>query len=129
MPSKDKVSVTARITENDYKRLESIATLENITVSALLKLCVDGILSGDIEVEKGELKIGVDPIGYAVSDDFEDSFSRRVEQRFDVLREREYPEEYIEAMKDEIINGIESRVGMLPKRFDKRKIKDSECGC
>lgn len=129
MPSKDKVSVTARITENDYKRLESIATLENITVSALLKLCVDGILSGDIEVEKGELKIGVDPIGYAVSEDFEDNFSRRVNQRFDVLREREYPEEYIEAMKDEIVNGIESRVGMLPKRFDKRKIKDSECGC
>lgn len=129
MPSKDKVSVTARITENDYKRLESIATLENITVSALLKLCVDGILSGDIEVEKGELKIGVDPIGYAVSNDYEDDFSRRVEQRFDVLREREYPEEYIEAMKDEIINGIESRVGMLPKKFDKRKIKDSECGC
>ena len=129
MPSKDKVSVTARITENDYKRLESIATLENITVSALLKLCVDGILSGDIEVEKGELKIGVDPIGYAVSNDFEDDFGRRVEQRFDVLREREYPEEYIEAMKDEIVNGIESRVGMLPKKFDKRKIKDSECGC
>lgn len=87
MPSKNKVSVTARVTEEDGKRLESIATLANISISALMKLLVDGVLSGDIEVEKGELKIGVDPIGYAVSEDFEDSFGRRIDMKLDRLRD------------------------------------------
>lgn len=126
MPSKNKVSVTARITEEDEEKLESIATLANISVSALMKLLVDGILSGDIEVEKGELKIGVDPIGYAVSEDFEDSFGRKVDSKFNKLRDRGYPENFIYLMKEQILNGIDGQIDMLPKKFDVRRVRDND---
>lgn len=129
MPSKNKVSLTARVTEDDAKKFECIATLANISSSALMKLLVDGVLNGDIEVEKGELKLGVDPIGYAVCDDLDTPFGQKVDRKFDRLRERGYPERFIYSMKEQILNGIDSQIDMLPKKFDARRMKDSDCGC
>ena len=85
MSSKKKVSLTARITEDEYNRLESMANVENITLSALVKLFVSNVLNGDIVIEKGELKMGVDPIGYAVSEDDLVENLRYKELRFDKL--------------------------------------------
>lgn len=129
MPSKNKVSLTARVTEDDAKKFESIATLANISSSALMKLLVDGVLSGDIEVEKGEIKLGVDPIGYAVCDDLDTPFGQKVDRKFDRLRERGYPENFIYSMKEQILNGIDSQIDMLPKKFDARRMRDSDIGC
>ena len=129
MPSKNLVSVGAKISELENEALMRVANRENISVSAILRLCVGGIMSGEIDVEKGELKIGVNPNGCAVCDDFyEDDFEKRVNRRFDRLRERGYPEHFIEAMKEEILNGIDSRIDMLPKKFDARKQRE-KWGC
>lgn len=129
MPSKNQITVGAKISEIENECLVRLANRENISVSAILKLCIGGIMSGDIDIEKGELKIGVNPIGYAVCDDFyADDFGRKVEKKFDRLREREYPEEVIDMLKAEILAGIDNRIDMLPKKFDRRKMRDGDVG-
>lgn len=129
MPSKNKVSVTARISEDEMKRLDLTANSANISISALLKLLINAIINHDIEVEKGELKLGVDPIGYAVSEELDTPFGQKVDQKFDKLRERGYPENFIYSMKEQILSGIDTQIDMLPKKFDARRMKDSDCGC
>lgn len=130
MPSKNQVSVGAKISEVENEALLKIANRENISISAILKICIGGVLSGDIGIEKGELKIGVDTHNHADYDDFDlDDFGKRVEKKFDRLREREYPEDVIHMMKEEILAGIDARIDMLPKRFDRRRIKDNYGGC
>lgn len=130
MPSKNQVTVGAKISEIENETLVRLANRENISVSAILKLCIGGILSGEIDIEKGELKIGVNPIGYADYDDFySDDFGRKVEKKFDRLRERGYPEDVIHVMKEEILAGIENRIDMLPKKFDRRRLRDTDGGC
>ena len=129
MPSKKQITVGAKISEIENECLIRLSNRENISVSAILKLCIGGIMSGDLDIEKGELKIGVNPIGCAVSDNFySDDFGSKVEKKFDRLREREYPEEVIDMLKAEILAGIDSRIDMLPKKFDRRRIKDSDIG-
>lgn len=124
MPSKDKKVISAKISENEFQVLEAYANMHNISISAIICLCVKGILDGDIEVEKGELKLGVNPIGYAVCDDLETSFGRRVDRKLDKLRERGYPETFIESLKEQMLSGLEAQIDMLPKKFDSRKMRE-----
>lgn len=128
MPSKDKKVIGIKVSENEYQQIETYANTHNISVSALIRLYITEILNGTIEVEKGELKLGVNPNGYAVYDEFDTPFGKRLDRKFDRLRERGYPEKYIEQMKEEILNGVESRIDMLPKKYDSRRVKD-DCGC
>lgn len=129
MPSRNKVSVTARISEDEMKRLDLVASSANISISALMKLLVGAVINQDIEVEKGELKLGVEPIGYAVCDDSDTPFGQKVDRKFEKLRERGYPENFIYSMKEQIISGLDSQIDMLPKRFDARRMRDTEYGC
>lgn len=128
MPSKDKKVIGIKVSENEYQQIETYANTHNISVSALIRLCITEILNGTIEVEKGELKLGVNPNGYAVYDEFGTPFGQKLVRKFDRLRERGYPEKYIEQMKEEILNGVESRIYTLPKKYDSRRVRD-DCGC
>jgi hypothetical protein len=129
MPSKKYITIGARVSEKEFSEIELITNRENISVSALVKLLIGAVINGDIQLEKGELKMCVDTHNHAVCDDFyEDEFGKRVDKKFDRLRERGYPEHFIESMKEEILNGIESRIDMLPKKFDARKQKEN-WGC
>ena len=128
MPSKDKKVIGIKVSENEYQQIETYANTHNISVSALIRLYITEILNGTIEVEKGELKLGVNPNGYAVYDEFDTPFGQKLDRKFDRLRERGYPEKYIEQMKEEILNGVESRIDMLPKKYDSRRVRD-DCGC
>lgn len=128
MSDKGKKVISAKINVDEAEWLEKYADTHNISISALMKLFIDSLVHGEMVVEKGELKTVVDPIGYAVSDDFEDRFGLKVDRKFDKLRKRGYPERFIEAMKEQILNGIDSQIDMLPKRFDARRMKD-DCGC
>ena len=129
MPSKKYITVSSRLSEKEFSEIEIIANRENISVSAIIKLCLAAIVNGEIEMEKGELKIGVDTHNHAVFDDFySDDFGRKVEKKFDRLREREYPEEVIDMLKAEILAGIDNRIDMLPKKFDRRKMRDGDVG-
>ena len=129
MPSKDKRVVSAKLSEKEYQILETYANTHNMTISAILSLCIKGLVEGDIRIEKGELKTGVDPIGYAVSEEIDTPFGQKIEKRLEKLRERGYPENFIYSMKEQILNGLDSQIDMLPKKFDARRMRDNECGC
>ena len=123
MPSKNKKVVSAKINEYECQMIETYANTHNLSVSALIGLLVKGVLGGDIEIEKGELKIGVDPISYA------DDFTQRIDDRLNNLRERNYPESFIEKMKDQRVNGLDSQISMLPKEYDPRRSRSYDSGC
>lgn len=129
MPSKDKKVVSAKISESEYQRIEMYANTHNISISAMITLCLNGLLNGDLDIQKGELKTGVDPIGYAVSDDLDTPFGQKVDRKLERLIERGYPENFIYSMKEQILNGLDAQIDMLPKRFDARKMKNNDCGC
>lgn len=129
MPSKDKKVISAKVSEREYQRLEMYANTHNISISAMITLCLNGLLNGDLDIQKGELKTGVDPIGYAVCEELDTPFGQKVDRKFDRLRERGYPEMFISSMKEQILSGIDSQIDMLPKKFDTRRVKDSDCGC
>lgn len=124
MPSKDKRVISVKVSEQDYQMLETYANTHNMTISALMSLYIKALDEGDIEIEKGEIKIGVDPIGYAVSDDF----GSKIERRLDRLRENGYPESYISMIKEQMIVGLDAQIEMLPKKYDARRMKE-EIGC
>lgn len=129
MPSKDKKVIGVKVSEKDYQRIETYANTHNISISAMVKLYFDALETGEISIEKGELKIGVNPIGYAVSEEIDTPFGQKIDRKFDKLRERGYPENFIYSMKEQILNGLDAQIDMLPKRFDARKMKNNDCGC
>lgn len=121
MPSKDKKVISVKVSEQEYAMLETYANTHNMSISAMLSLYIRGLVNGEIEIEKGELKIGVDPIGCAVLDT---PFGYKVDRKFEKLRERGYPESFISGMKEQILNGLDSQIDMLPRKFDARKLRD-----
>ena len=127
MPSKDKKVLGIKLSEQEYKQLETYATTHNISISALMSLYIKALLEGEISLEKGELKFGIDPI--AVSDDLDTPFGQKVDRKFDMLRERGYPETFIYSLKEQILNGLDSQIDMLPKKFDSRRMRNNDCGC
>jgi hypothetical protein len=130
MPGKKYVTVGARVTEEEFEPIEKVINRENISVSALVKLLLVAVINGKVQLKNGELKIDVDTHNHADYDYFElDNFGKRVEKKFDRLREREYPESFIDMMKEEILRGIDSRIDMLPKKFDSRKMRNMNEGC
>ena len=129
MPSKDKKVIGVKVNEKDYQRIETYANTHNISISAMVKLYFDALETGDISIEKGELKIGVNPNGYAVSEEIDTPFGQKIEKKLDKLRERGYPENFIYSMKEQILNGLDSQIDMLPKKFDARRMKNDDCGC
>lgn len=129
MPSKDKKVISAKVSEKEFQQLETYANTHNVTISAILSLCIKALVDGEIEIEKGELKTGVDPIGYAVSEELDTPFGQKIEKRLDKLRERGYPDSFIYSLKEQILNGLDSQIDMLPKKFDARRMKDNDCGC
>lgn len=129
MPSKDKKVISAKVSEKEFQMLETYANTHNMTVSAILSLCIRALIDGEIRIEKGELKTGVDPIGYAVSDDSDTSFGQKIEKKLDKLRERGYPDNFICSIKEQILNGLDNQISMLPKKFDARRLKNEDYGC
>lgn len=123
MPSKNKVSVTARISEDEMRQLETVASRANISISAAMKLYVNALINQDIEIEKGELKTGVNPIGYAVYNESEDEFKENLrykELKFDRLlrafEKNEYPDFYVRQSVDQIIGQINENGKFNPRR-------------
>ena len=129
MPSKDKKVISAKISDNEFQLLEIYSNTHNISISALICLCMNEIINGGIEVVKGELKLGVDPNGYAVSEEIDTPFGAKVDRKLDKLRDRGYPESFIYSLKEQILNGLDSQIDMLPKKFDARRMRDTDCGC
>ena len=114
MPSKNTSVISARVRDEIAVKLGEIAENKGISIAKLIEEMTE-----NYEEEKG-----VTPISYAVYD----SFTERIEKKFERLREREYPERVIEQMKEGIINGLENQISMMPRRYDPRRMRD-DCGC
>lgn len=106
-------TISTKLNEHDNTELSRLAERENISVSAIMKLCSDALLSGDIELEKGELKMCTPPHEDCVSElsdeDFQESM-RYKELRFDKLlsafERKGYPDEAIRRAVDQIISSV-----------------------
>ena len=129
MPSKDRKVIGVKVTDKEAQAVEVYANTHNISISALFKLCIDSLLNGDIDVEKGELKIGVNPIGYADCEELDTPFGQKVDRRLDKLRARDYPETFIYSIKEQMLSGLDNQIDMLPKKFDARRMRNDDGGC
>lgn len=118
--------VSTKLTEEELRRLEIVANRENMSVAAIIKLCINSIINNEIELEKGELKMAVDHIEYA---EYDTPFGEKVEQKLNKLREREYPERFIESLKEQILSGLDAQIDMLPERFNPKRVKSDDWGC
>jgi len=120
MPSKNTSVISARVRDEIAVKLGEIAENKGYTIAKLIEEMVT-------EYEKEPEEKGVTPISYAVS--YDSSFAEKVDRKFDKLRDRGYPERFIESMKEQILNGIDNQISMLPKKFDMRRMKDNDTGC
>ena len=123
MPSKNTSVISARVKDETAVKLGEIAENRGITIAKLIDEMV-----ADYE-EREESEKGVTPISYAVCDDLDTPFGQKVDRKLEKLLERGYPEKFIYSMKEQILSGIDSQIDMLPKHFDLRRMKDSDCGC
>lgn len=110
MPSKDKKVVGVKIRENDYEFIDNYANMHNISISAMLGLCVSAFVNGDLEVDKGELKMNIPEPETDISDeDFRENM-RYKELRFDKLlsafERKKYPDEAIRNSVEQIIGSV-----------------------
>lgn len=116
--------VSTKLTEEELRRLEIVANRENMSVAAIIKLCINAIINNEIELEKGELKMAVDHIEYA-----DTPFGEKVERKLNKLREREYPEWYIEVLKEQMLTSFDAQIEMLPKKFNPKRMRSDDWGC
>lgn len=120
MPSRNTSVLSCRVKDSTAVKLGELAESRGITIARLIDEMVE-------DYEKRDEENGVTPISYAVSDDLDTPFGARVERRLDKLRERGYPEHFLASMKEQILNGIDTQIELLPKKFDIRKMRDMEC--
>lgn len=119
MPSKNTSVISARVKDETAVKLGEIAEDRGITIARLI----------DEMVCEYEGRKGVTPDGYAVCDDSDTPFGQKVNRKLEKLTERGYPENFIYSIKEEILNGLDTQIDMLPKRFDSRRMRDTDCGC
>ena len=124
-------TISTKINERENVELNALAERTNLSVSAILKLFTDALLSGVIEIEKGELKICTPPHEHCISEisneDFEENL-RYKELRFDKLisafEKRKYPDNVIRQSIEQIIGQV-----LENGNFNPRRSYDSDCGC
>ena len=130
MAKAKRVTVNAKITEEESEKLVRLAERENISITALIRLLVDALINGDIELEKGEVKscpttdeMGVSAIS---NEDFEENL-RYKELRFDKLvsafEENNYPDWFIRQQIEIMISQVRDGGKFNPRR------SGSEYGC
>lgn len=123
MPSKNTSVISARVKDETAVKLGELAEERGITIAKLIDEMV-----ADYE-EKNESEKGVTPISYAVSEELDTPFGIKVDRKLRILLERGYPERMIYQMKEQMLSGLDSQIDMLPKKFDARRMRDSDIGC
>lgn len=131
MSTKKRVTVNAKITEEESVKLNSLAERENISVTALLRLLVDALLTGEIELEKGEIKSCPTTDEYCVSAISEEEFQEnlrykelKLDRLVSAFERRKYPDQAIRQCVEQIVGQI-----LDGSNFNPRRSYDSDCGC
>jgi len=123
MPSKDKKVIGVKVSERQHEMIETYANTHNLSISALMSLCIEGLINGDIEIEKGELKLGVNPNGYAVPECFDiPIYESKIEKAIDGLAEKGYPDRLKKNVEEQILESLRN----MP-RYDPRRTRDDPC--
>lgn len=117
--AQNRVTIGTKINEDDYAKVELMAKVDGMSITALVKLLVIGYKDGDIVIKGGEIK----------QPEEEDTFSSKVDQLCDRLRDRSYPESYISKWKGAILEGMRDHVEMMPKKYDARRMRADDWGC
>jgi len=118
-------TVSTKINEQENKALTEISNQENISVSAVMKLFVDALINGDIELEKGELKICTPPHEDCVSEILNvPIFQSKIDKELEKLTEKGYPDK----MRMRIEEQISENIRNLP-RYDARRMREDDWGC
>lgn len=123
MPSKKYVTISTKITESEFAELTAIANIENISISAIIKLCAQAVINGDIKLEKGELKTCPTHDEYCVSGISEEDFQENLrykELRFDRLlaafEKRKHPDNIIRQEVEQMIISLLDSPDYTPKK-------------
>lgn len=122
-----RVTVNAKITEEESERLNKLAERENISVTALIRLLVNGLLDGEIKLVKGEIKScpTTDEMGVSGNDYMENL--RYKELKLDKLattfEEYGYPDYLVRQNIEMMISQIKDNGKFNPRR------SSSDCGC
>ena len=130
MGTKKRITVNAKITEEESVKLNTLAERENISVTALIRLLVDALLIGEIELEKGEIKscpthdeMGVSAIS---EDDFMENLrykELKLDKLASVFEEYNYPDYIVRQQIEQMISMIKDNGKFNPRR------SNSDCGC
>lgn len=116
MPSKNTSVISARVKDETAIKLGEIAENRGMTIPKLIEEMV----------EKYEEEKGVTPMIY---EELDTPFGQKVEKRLNKLREREYPEWYIEALKEQMLTSFDAQIDMLPKKYNPKRMKSDDWGC
>lgn len=130
MGTKKRVTVNAKITEEESTKLNVLAERENISVTALIRLLVDALLTGEINLEKGEIKSCPTTDEMGVSEVSEDDFMEnlrfkelKLDKLASVFSEYGYPDYIVRQHVEQMISMIKDNGKFNPKR------SSSEYGC
>ena len=123
-------TISTKINERENLELNKLAERENISISAIMKLFADALLNGDIELDKGELKICTPPhedcISAISNEDFEENLrykELRLDKLVSVFEENNYPDWLIRQQMEVMISQIRDGGKFNPRR------SGSDCGC
>jgi hypothetical protein len=129
--TKKRVTINTKITEEESEKLRRVLERENISSTAVLRLLIDGLLNGEIELEKGEIKSCPTHDEYCVSEISEEEFKENLrykELKLDRLvkafERNGYPDQAIRQSIEQIICQV-----MDNGKYNPRRRYDSDCGC
>ena len=128
---KKRVTINTKITEEESIVLNKLAERENISITAIVRLLVNALLNGDVELEKGEIKTCPTTDEQWVSEVSEEEFRENLrykELRLDRLvyafERKRYTDQAIRQSIENIIMQINDNGNYNPRRS-----YDNDCGC
>ena len=119
MPSKKYVTISTKISEAEFSELSTIANRENISISAIIKLCMQAIINGDIELEKGELKTCPTHDEYCIYESLDELYRYRelgFDQVIKCFEKHKYPDHEIRRQTGMMVDQIMNHGNFNPKR-------------
>lgn len=111
--------VSAKISSDDYLKVKRIAEENGQTVSSAVILLLKGLISGEIEILGGEIKVGEHEIYGSNDEILEDESEYRkygYEKMTRMLLKKKYPEGVIKDIVETIVSQIEEGPNYNPRR-------------
>jgi hypothetical protein len=111
--------VSAKISSDDYLKVKRIAEENGQTVSSAVILLLKGLISGEIELVGGEIRVGEHEIYGSNDEILEDESEYRkygYEKMTRMFLKKKYPEGVIKDIVETIVSQIEEGPNYNPRR-------------